>query len=42
MFDFTEYRKLFLATERFIYFNHASTGPLPTTAVKAISDLAKR
>jgi len=42
MFDFTKYRKLFKATEKYIYFNHASTGPLPTTAVTAISDLAVR
>ncbi len=41
MFDFTSYRKLFLATEKYIYLNHASTGPLPLPAVKAISDLAK-
>jgi selenocysteine lyase/cysteine desulfurase len=42
MFDLTKYRKLFLATEKYIYLNHASTGPLPLTAVKAISDLALR
>jgi selenocysteine lyase/cysteine desulfurase len=42
MFDFTDYRKLFLVTEKCNYLNHASTGPLPTTAVKAISDLAKQ
>jgi cysteine desulfurase / selenocysteine lyase len=42
MFDFTNYRKLFLATEKYIYLNHASTGPLPLPAVKAISDLAKQ
>jgi len=42
MFDFTAYRKLFLATEKYNYLNHASTGPLPLPAVKAISDLAKK
>jgi len=42
MFDFTKYRKLFLATEKYIYLNHASTGPLPLPAVKAISDLARQ
>ena len=42
MFDFTKYRKLFLATEKYVYLNHASTGPLPLPAVKAISDLAIR
>lgn len=42
MFDFTQYRKLFPVTEKYIYLNHASTGPLPLPAVKAISDLAKK
>jgi len=42
MFDFTKYRKLFLATEKYIYLNHASTGPLPLPAVKVISDLARQ
>ncbi len=42
MFDFTKYRKLFLATDKYIYLNHASTGPLPLPAVKAISDLARQ
>jgi selenocysteine lyase/cysteine desulfurase len=40
MYDFTGYRKLFLATEKYIYLNHASTGPLPLPAVKAISNMA--
>jgi selenocysteine lyase/cysteine desulfurase len=39
---FNHYRKLFLVTKKYIYFNHASTGPLPTAAVKAIEKLAKR
>lgn len=42
MLDFTKYRKLFLATEKYIYLNHASTGPLPLPAVQAISELAIR
>jgi cysteine desulfurase/selenocysteine lyase len=42
MFDLIKYRKLFLATEKYIYLNHASTGPLPLPAVKAISNLAER
>ena len=40
--DLKHYRKLFLATKHYIYFNHASTGPLPTTAVKAIEQLSRR
>jgi selenocysteine lyase/cysteine desulfurase len=42
MFDFTKYRKLFPAAEKYIYLNHASTGPLPLPAVQAISNLAKK
>ena len=40
--DLKHYRKLFLATKHYIYFNHASTGPLPATAVKAIEQLSRR
>jgi cysteine desulfurase/selenocysteine lyase len=42
MSNFARYRKLFKVTDKYIYLNHASTGPLPLTAVKAISDLATR
>jgi selenocysteine lyase/cysteine desulfurase len=42
MLDFTKYRNLFLTTEKYIYLNHASTGPLPLPAVQAISELAIR
>ncbi len=42
MNQFEKYRKLFLVTKKYIYFNHASTGPLPTTAVKVIEQLSRR
>jgi selenocysteine lyase/cysteine desulfurase len=42
MNQFENYRKLFLVTKKFIYLNHASTGPLPIPAVKAIEQLSRR
>jgi selenocysteine lyase/cysteine desulfurase len=40
--DLKQYRKLFLTTKYYTYLNHAGTGPLPTTAVKAIEQLSRR
>lgn len=43
MDDLQDYRRLFPVTERYIYLNHASTGPLPTPAVEAMTlHLAQR
>lgn len=42
MMDIENYRRLFLVTDKCIYLNHASTGPLPLTAVKAIEQLNRR
>lgn len=42
MINFLKYRVLFPVTENYIYLNHASTGPLPITAVKAITQLSQR
>ncbi len=42
MIDVDKYRRLFLVTDKSIYLNHASTGPLPTTAIKAIEQLNRR
>ncbi|MBC8447607.1 MAG: aminotransferase class V-fold PLP-dependent enzyme [Chloroflexi bacterium] len=43
MNDLQDYRRLFPVTERYAYLNHASTGPLPTPAVEAMtSHLAQR
>jgi len=41
-FNLKRYRKLFPVTKDYIYLNHASTGPLPIPAVKAITQLAQR
>ncbi|MDH7487720.1 MAG: aminotransferase class V-fold PLP-dependent enzyme [Anaerolineae bacterium] len=37
MDDLQDYRRLFPVTERYAYLNHASTGPLPTPAVEAMT-----
>jgi selenocysteine lyase/cysteine desulfurase len=36
------FRELFPVTERMVYLNHASTGPMPSTAVEAIAAFADR
>lgn len=40
--DLEQYRKLFPVTKDYIYLNHAATGPLPTPAVRAITQLVQR
>jgi selenocysteine lyase/cysteine desulfurase len=40
--QFAALRRLFPVTERWTYFNHAGTGPMPATTVQAIADFAAR
>ena len=40
--DISAFRRLFPVTERLVYLNHASTGPMPSTAVAAITAFAER
>ncbi len=40
--SFEEFRRLMPVTERFVYFNHAGTGPLPVPTVQALADFCRR
>jgi cysteine desulfurase / selenocysteine lyase len=40
--SFEEFRRLMPVTERFVYFNHAGTGPLPSSTVKVLAEFCRR